>query len=75
MVQRVKIKAMKKYIKIVMFQIGVDVLGFPQFYKHEVQDYKFEEKKYITKYHKSFHQTKKSYNELRLWHIKNALIQ
>lgn len=69
MVQLGKIKAMKKYIKIVMFQIGVDCLGFPLFHKHEVQDYKFEEKKYITKYHKSFHQTKKSYNELRLWRI------
>ena len=27
---------MKKYIKIVMFQIGVDVLGFPLFHKHRL---------------------------------------
>ena len=34
MVQLGKIKDMKKYIKTVMFQIGVDCLGFPLFHKH-----------------------------------------
>ena len=27
---------MKKILKIIAFQIGVDVLGFPQFHTHEI---------------------------------------
>ena len=72
MVQLGKIKDMnfKKYLKTVIFQIGVDILGFPIFCKHQIEDYKLEDKKHVTKYHKSFHSTKKCCNELRLWHIK-----
>ncbi|MCT4181635.1 hypothetical protein [Elizabethkingia miricola] len=29
---------MKKFFKTIVFQIGVDVLGFPVFHKHQIEN-------------------------------------
>lgn len=48
---------MKTFLKTIIFQIGVDCLGFPQFHKHELT---YKEKKelllnFITPFHKKYH--------------------
>ncbi|QIY83396.1 hypothetical protein HER18_07565 [Chryseobacterium sp. NEB161] len=30
---------MKKFLKNIAFQIGVDILGFPQFHNHKLEGY------------------------------------
>lgn len=43
---------MKKYIKILAFQIGVDCLGFPLFCHHEKTDYQIVDSKYFKAFRK-----------------------
>lgn len=52
---------MNTILKAIVFQIGVDCLGFPQFHKHEVpfQTKSFEERNYKTVFHKNYHQSLK----------------
>jgi SpoU rRNA methylase family enzyme len=43
---------MKKILKIIAFQIGVDVLGFPNLHKHIIVF-----KGYITTLHETYHKS------------------
>ena len=43
---------MKKLIKSIIFQIGVDCLGFPKFHKHNFYEVK---KPYKTIFHNKYH--------------------
>ena len=43
---------MKKFVKIIAFQIGVDVLGFPQFHNHSLTKEVFCNGKYFKSFSK-----------------------
>ena len=47
---------LKLQVQVLMFQIGVDCLGFPQFHKHQLT---YGEERYITVYHQKYHTSKK----------------
>lgn len=49
---------MKRILKIIAFQIGVDVLGFPNLHKHLLV-YGNKPKNFITYLHKKYHQSLK----------------
>ena len=51
----------KKIIKTVVFQVGVDCLGFPLFHKNFYEEIK---KMHITTYHENFHKQKKNFNDI-----------
>ena len=43
---------MKKYIRIIAFKIGVDILGFPDFHKTIKEDYFIIDSKYFKAFSK-----------------------
>ncbi|MDP9954679.1 hypothetical protein J2X97_000316 [Epilithonimonas hungarica] len=50
---------LKLQLRILMFQIGVDCLGFPQYHKHELVYGELPQRRHITIYHEKYHNSKK----------------